>query len=1047
MEDDIAAWEAAHETELELEREMYPEEDFNPRIKKKLLFDDEPTTNESVVDEASSNDTEAASLDIDIPTSAPQRAKQSRQREDETTPPKSLNKRSRVAPIRHSAIPLAGSQMKITGINGRRVFVELNEEETRGHGSIAPSLSRLPSGQLLSTPIDFLMASLESQARNEALRGAEARRAVVREKTPAVESDGLLWVDKYSPKSFQELLSDEKTNREVLGWLKEWDRVVFGTSTPAPPSFVPAPSQAPYARKQFTKDIKADSPTSSPTSSPFTGKGGREKWRSGSRFEKKENTSSPSNEKYKNSRYGGEEGAGSEAKGAKANGHTSPSKYGSYASHSNASNNGMPQYKAVLLCGPPGLGKTTLAHVLARHAGYNPVEINASDDRKQEVFENRVYAAVAMQSVLGDKKPNCLIIDEIDGVEGRESNSAIDLLVKLITAEKKKKRKVGDDADGTDDVDGDAKGKKKSAKNAGDLKVTKKSKKGKGAADESDASDDETESKGAGAKKTKGGKRSGSVVLQRPIICICNDMYVPALRKLRNVAKIFHFTKPLQSRITSRLKQICQQEGIVADTHSLTALVELTNHDTRSCLHTLQFLKAKSAVLTPALLASSSLGMKDRTKGLFDVWHEIFGHKQAETSQRNRVLEEVRRRALASSIDPSIVSQSTSKAKEQEKKEKEREKERAREGGEKFDALYGSIIGTGEVDKVTEGCFENYLPVIHSDHMLDKSQDCLDWLIFGDAAEKLVRGSQHFELMKYEVLVPMAFAYKASAITAPSIYFPKAEYEVRMKSRQYQSVVRSFLMELPAELRSTINEQIFVLDYISYFLEILGPALRPVNPQLLNESEKATLARLVDIMASHKLTYVPDREGAASGGFPKPTSRWPLYKLEPPIDTLAQFSDRAAPHALVPHQLRHMLVSQITAATIHAQHEELTAKTGAPSSSTPKPPSSSSKPLPSSTSPSPSKPAAKPLPPKKTTHVPLGEPKDFFGRPITKAPSPPTTPTYRTKSSPPSSPASSSSSSASPSLPSSPSGPAMRYKFNEGFSNAVRRTVYVKDFL
>jgi hypothetical protein len=38
-----------------------------------------------------------------------------------------------------------------------------------------------------------------------------------------------------------------------------------------------------------------------------------------------------------------------------------------------------------------------------------------------------------MQSVLGDKKPNCLIIDEIDGLEGRESNAAIDLLVKLIT--------------------------------------------------------------------------------------------------------------------------------------------------------------------------------------------------------------------------------------------------------------------------------------------------------------------------------------------------------------------------------------------------------------------------------------------------------------------------------------------------------------------------------------------------------------------------------------------------------------------------------------
>jgi len=29
------------------------------------------------------------------------------------------------------------------------------------------------------------------------------------------------------PKSFDELLSDEKVNREVLCWLKAWDSVVF----------------------------------------------------------------------------------------------------------------------------------------------------------------------------------------------------------------------------------------------------------------------------------------------------------------------------------------------------------------------------------------------------------------------------------------------------------------------------------------------------------------------------------------------------------------------------------------------------------------------------------------------------------------------------------------------------------------------------------------------------------------------------------------------------------------------------------------------------
>ena len=34
-------------------------------------------------------------------------------------------------------------------------------------------------------------------------------------------------------------------------------------------------------------------------------------------------------------------------------------------------------FQLALLCGAPGLGKTTLGHIIAHHAGYHVVEINA----------------------------------------------------------------------------------------------------------------------------------------------------------------------------------------------------------------------------------------------------------------------------------------------------------------------------------------------------------------------------------------------------------------------------------------------------------------------------------------------------------------------------------------------------------------------------------------------------------------------------------------------------------------------------------------------
>ena len=79
-----------------------------------------------------------------------------------------------------------------------------------------------------------------------------------------------------------------------------------------------------------------------------------------------------------------------------------------------------------------------------------------------------------------------------------------------------------------------------------------------GGADDADSDEEEAADGGAGGAARPGrgaGRRGGGATaggrakqrirpLMRPIICICNDLYAPALRPLRDLARVFHFKKP-----------------------------------------------------------------------------------------------------------------------------------------------------------------------------------------------------------------------------------------------------------------------------------------------------------------------------------------------------------------------------------------------------------------------------------------------------------------------------------------------------------------------
>ncbi|MCG2881256.1 MAG: replication factor C large subunit [Vulcanisaeta sp.] len=92
---------------------------------------------------------------------------------------------------------------------------------------------------------------------------------------------------------------------------------------------------------------------------------------------------------------------------------------------------GKPSKKAVLLAGPPGIGKTTLAYALANERGYEILELNASDVRTGERIRQVIGSSMKMGSLFGFRG-RIILFDEVDGLNVREDRGGLAAIVELI---------------------------------------------------------------------------------------------------------------------------------------------------------------------------------------------------------------------------------------------------------------------------------------------------------------------------------------------------------------------------------------------------------------------------------------------------------------------------------------------------------------------------------------------------------------------------------------------------------------------------------------
>lgn len=94
-----------------------------------------------------------------------------------------------------------------------------------------------------------------------------------------------------------------------------------------------------------------------------------------------------------------------------------------------------PDKVALLMEGPPGVGKTSIVYALANDLNLDVIETNASDVRTKKTLEAKLKESVKSRGIMdyiSQSKDKIILIDEIDGLYGVADRGAVPTILNII---------------------------------------------------------------------------------------------------------------------------------------------------------------------------------------------------------------------------------------------------------------------------------------------------------------------------------------------------------------------------------------------------------------------------------------------------------------------------------------------------------------------------------------------------------------------------------------------------------------------------------------